>query len=201
MQRERHTNPKQQQAKCHGRPNRSRLLETVTADALSRPARLSHYPSCRPACTPRNEKSVPLGSKVGNLAFRDTRYLNRSLDDFKNRKAFVLVFVDTGCPLVKRYLPELKRLEALYRKDGVQFLAVNVGWDDTIVSLAALAIEHDVPFPFVKDAEGKCLDALGVEYTPQVVVLDAERKIRYRGRIDDQYRPGGGRVAARPVRI
>jgi mono/diheme cytochrome c family protein/peroxiredoxin len=139
--------------------------------------------SILPACMYGNEKAVPLGSKVGNLAFRDTHYLNRSLDDFKNRKVFVLVFVDTGCPLVKRYLPELKRLEAVYRKDGVQFLAVNVGWDDTIVSLAALAVEHDVPFPFVKDAEGKCLDALG---------LDAERKIRYRGRIDDQYRPGGG---------
>ncbi len=145
-----------------------------------------------PACSYAEEKPVPLlGSKVGNLAFRDTRYLNRSLDDFKNRRAFVLVFVDTDCPLVKRYLPELKRLEAEYCKSGVQFLAVNVDWDDTIINLAALAIEHDVPFPFVKDAEGKSLDALGVDYTPQVVVLDAERKIRYRGRIDDQYRPGG----------
>jgi thiol-disulfide isomerase/thioredoxin len=86
--------------------------------------------SMLPVCLNGEEKPVPIGSKIGNLAFRDTRCLNRSLDDFKNRKAFVLVFVDSGCPLVQRYLPELKRLEADYRKNGVQFLAVNVGWDD-----------------------------------------------------------------------
>jgi mono/diheme cytochrome c family protein len=137
------------------------------------------------------EKPVAIGAKVGNLAFKDTHFLNRSLDDFKNRRAFVLVFVDTGCPIVQRYLPVLKRLEAEYRKQDVQFLAVNVGCNDTIVDLAALAIEYEAPFPFLKDTQGKCLDALGVERTPEVVVLDAQRKIRYRGRIDDQYRPGG----------
>lgn len=140
-----------------------------------------------------DEKPVPIGAKVGNLTFKDTRFLARSLDDFKNSKAYVLVMVDTSCPLVPRYLPTLKRLEAEYRKRDVQFLAVNAGLEDTIVDLAALAIEHDVPFPFVKDAEGKCAVALGVERTPEVVVLDAERKIRYRGRIDDQYMPGGGK--------
>jgi thiol-disulfide isomerase/thioredoxin len=147
--------------------------------------------SLLPARVCGDEKAAPIGSKVGNLAFQDTRFLNRSLNDFKKRRAFVFIFVDPGCPLARRYLPALTRLEAEYRKNDVQFLAVNVGWDDTIVSLAALAIEHNVPFPFVKDPEGKCLDALGVEFTPQVVVLDAERTIRYRGRIDDHHRPGG----------
>lgn len=144
---------------------------------------------------PRTDKPVAIGAKVGNLSFKDTRYLVRSLDDFKERKAFVLVFVDTSCPLVPRYLPTLKKLESEYRNKNVQFLGVNVGYGDTIVDLAALAIEHDVPFPFVKDTEGKCADALGVERTPEVVVLNAERKLRYRGRIDDQYLPGGGKPA------
>jgi hypothetical protein len=33
----------------------------------------------------------------------------------------------------------------------------------------------------------------GVTRTPEVVVLDAKRKLRYRGRIDDQVRTGGTR--------
>src|SRR5262249_53116289 len=36
-------------------------------------------------------------------------------------------------------------------------------------------------------------DALGVTRTPECVVLDAKRTLRYRGRIDDQHRPGGQR--------
>src|SRR5262245_12666345 len=69
-----------------------------------------------------DDKPVPIGSSAGNLTFKDTRFLNRSLDDFKNRRAFVLAFVESGCPLARRYLPVLNRLETDYRGKGVQFL-------------------------------------------------------------------------------
>jgi hypothetical protein len=48
----------------------------------------------------------------------------------------------------------------------------------------------------VKDVDGACVKALGVKRTPEVVVLDSERRIRYRGRIDDQHRLGGARASA-----
>src|SRR5262249_2047454 len=41
-----------------------------------------------------------------------------------------------------------------------------------------------------------CADALRVKRTPEVAVLDGQRRLRYRGRIDDQYRLGGNRAAA-----
>ena len=140
-------------------------------------------------------KPVPVGAKIDNLRFKDTRYLVRSLDDFPKAKGFVLVFTDTSCPLVPRYFPTLAKLEKEYRGKGVQFLAVNASADDTVVEIAAQAVEHGVEFPFVKDVDGKCVAALGAERTPEVAVLDAERRLRYRGRIDDQYRPGGSRPA------
>jgi mono/diheme cytochrome c family protein len=146
-----------------------------------------------------DRKEVPIGATISNLSFKDTRFLTRSLDDFPKRKAFVIVAVDTACPLVKRYLPVLTKLEAEYRGKDVQFLALDVASDETILEMAALALEHGVPFPFVKDRDGKCAATLGLERTPEVVVLDVERKIRYRGRIDDQYRPGGSRPA--PTRM
>lgn len=133
------------------------------------------------------------GASVGNLTFKDIRYLPRSLDDFKDKKAFVLVFTNTTCPLVQRYLPALAALDREYRGKGVQLLAVNIGPDDTIVQMAAQAVRYEAEFPFVKDSDHSCVKALGVQRTPEVVVLDAERRIRYRGRIDDQYRLGGTR--------
>src|SRR4051794_16633292 len=127
------------------------------------------------------------------LTFQDIRYLKRSLDDFPSRRAYVLVFTATGCPVVGRYLPGLNRMERAYRDKGVQFISVNAGADDSITAMAAHAVEHDVAFPTVKDVDGSCAAALGVTRTPEVVVLDAGRKVRYRGRIDDQYRVGGAR--------
>jgi peroxiredoxin len=144
---------------------------------------------------PAAETKPEIGAKVANLTFKDIRYLPRSLADFPRKKAFVLVFTNTSCPLVGRYLPTLKKLEKEYRASEVQFLAVNVGPDDSIMDMAAQAIRHEVEFPFVKDFGGKCLRALGVRRTPEVVVLDKEQHLRYRGRIDDQYRLGGTRAA------
>ena len=70
---------------------------------------------------------------------------------------------------------------------------MNVGPDDSIKEMATQAVEYDVEFPFVKDQGAKCALALGVKRTPEVAVLDSERKLLYRGRIDDQYRLGGAR--------
>jgi hypothetical protein len=148
-----------------------------------------------PADAPPAPAEVPLGARIDNLSFKDIRYLSRSLDDFPKAKAFVLVFTSTGCPLVPRYFPALKRLDRDYRGKGVQMLAVNAAPDDLIVDMAAQAVEHEVEFPFVKDLDGTVVRALGVKRTPEVVLLDGQRRLRYRGRIDDQYRPGVTRPA------
>lgn len=136
------------------------------------------------------------GDVVGELGFKDIRYLPRTLRDFGDREAFVLVFTNTTCPLAQRSWPKLARLEQDYRDRGVQFVAVNVGVDDAIPDIAQQAIDFGVEFPFVKDADHSCVRATGAERTPEVVVLDRERRLRYRGRIDDQLRLGGTRPAA-----
>jgi hypothetical protein len=139
-----------------------------------------------------------IGAKVANLQFKDIRAVRRSLDDFPRAKAFVFVFVDSGCPIVQRYLPSVEKLHAEFAPNGAVVLAVNSSAGDSIGAMAAQAVRFECTFPFVKDFDGSCAKALGVTHTPAAVVLDAERKLRYRGRIDDQYRPGGTR--AQPTR-
>jgi predicted CXXCH cytochrome family protein len=141
-------------------------------------------------------KEVKLGTTVENLHFKDNHYLPRSLNDFGKKRAFVLVFTNTTCPVVQRFLPTLNNLEKKYRDKKVQFLSVNVGADDDIRAVAAQAVRFEMEFPFVKDTDYSCAAALGVQRTPEAVLLDENRHIRYRGRIDDQYRLGGNREAA-----
>jgi hypothetical protein len=137
------------------------------------------------------ESSVRIGQNVGKLAFKDIRYLPRSLADFTGKKAFVIVCTNTTCPLVQRYLPKVKRLEEKYRDRGVQFISLNVSSGDSIREMAAHALEFEIPFPSVKDIDAESVKALGVGRTPEAVVLSADGALRYRGRIDDQYRLGG----------
>jgi thiol-disulfide isomerase/thioredoxin/mono/diheme cytochrome c family protein len=134
-----------------------------------------------------------IGETIGDLRFKDIRALPRSMTDLGRKRAYVFVFTTTSCPLVRRSIPKLTDLDARYASQDVQIVAVNVGADDTIRDMAGQAIELEAAFPFVKDSDRSCATALGVTRTPGVAVLDADRKLVYRGRIDDQLRLGGSR--------
>lgn len=140
-----------------------------------------------------DEHRVPIGTVISDLQFKDIRALDRSMAELGKHKACVFVFTTTSCPLVRRSMPKLAELHQQYASQDVQFVAVNVGADDTIREVAEQAIEFNMVFPFVKDSTLQCAEALGVTKTPEVVVLDQSRKLVYRGRIDDQFRLGGTR--------
>lgn len=137
------------------------------------------------------KKSVDIGDRVADFTFKDIRYLPRSLSDFGEKEAFVIAFTNRDCPLVQRYLPRLVEMEKEYRDRGVQFLSINVGPADPIVEVALQAVKAGAEFPFGKDFDGSSVQALGVQRTPEVCVLDGDHHLRYRGRIDSQYRLGG----------
>src|SRR5438132_189861 len=137
------------------------------------------------------QKKVTIGSQSESFTFKDIHYLPRTLDDLGRAKAYVIAFTTTSCPLTERYLPRLKELSAEFAPQGVRFIALDVCPDDSLKEIAFQALDHGLEFPFAKDFDGQCVRALGATRTPEVVVLDGERKIRYRGRIDNQYRLGG----------
>jgi thiol-disulfide isomerase/thioredoxin len=137
-----------------------------------------------------------IGSKVAELRFVDIRSLERDLKELGDHRAFVFMATNTTCPLVRKYLPKLKQLQAAFADQDVLFVALNVGATDTIREMASQAIEFDLPVYFVKDADGSCVKRLGLRKTPEVVVLDRDHTLRYRGRIDDQLRIGGTKPQA-----
>src|SRR6478735_5506025 len=115
-----------------------------------------------------------VGDTVGKLKFIDIRSLPRTLDDFGKKKAVVLVFINTSCPVAQRYLPTLQALEKEYRGKDVQFVGVNAAEEDMVIAMATHAVKYEVEFPFVKDFGGVCAKSLGVTRTPEAVVLDGE---------------------------
>ena len=149
-----------------------------------------------PSFAAEESKRPQIGDKIHDFQFTDIRYLPRTLAEFGDRKAYVLVFTTLECPIAKRSLPKLRELEQQYRDKGVQFVCVNVGMNDSIVDVAYQAVKADIPFPFVKDFTGDVVAAVGATRTPECVVLDAKRILRYRGRVDSTNRFGGVRPKA-----
>src|SRR6185295_18676440 len=62
---------------------------------------------------------------------------------------------------------------------------------DPLREVAYQAVKVDAEFPFAKDFKGDAVKALGASRAGEVVVLDSEKKLRYRGRVDNQFRLSG----------
>ena len=136
-----------------------------------------------------------LGKKVADFALKDTSGQRVALETYKSKKAIVVVFVGTECPINNAYLLPLSKMYATYSSRGVQFLAINSNLQDTAARIAEHAKENSIPFPVLKDEGNAVADDFGAQRTPEAFVLDGERRIRYQGRIDDQFGIGFKRSA------
>lgn len=136
---------------------------------------------------PNTNPSISIGDRAE--AFKLTDYQGREwqLSDFDNKKVIVISFIGTQCPLAKMYSTRLVELESHYRDQNVAFIAVDPNIQDSLAEMAAHAKKFKIEFPFVKDPSQQLADHLGATRTPEVCVLDSNRLLRYRGRIDDQY--------------
>ncbi len=141
---------------------------------------------------PAQQPAVPIGAVV-DAPFTDLRWQTRRLPELGATTATVLFFATVECPIVQRYLPRLETLAHDYAARGVVVLVVNVGPGDSLVDAAAQVAAAAPTTVFAKDFELALARACGVDRSAAAVVLDHQRQLVYRGRIDDQY----GYTAAR----
>jgi thiol-disulfide isomerase/thioredoxin len=113
-----------------------------------------------------------------------------ALYSFVGKKAIVLVFLGTDCPVGQLYVPRLIELNQAYRGKGVIFLGINSNAHETQQDVARFVKETSIDFPVLKDLQNKVSDTVLAERTCEVVLLDGFGRIRYRGAIDDQYVQG-----------
>lgn len=139
-----------------------------------------------------------IGQKVEGFELHDFRGKVHQLGDYDDKKLVVAVFMGIECPLAKLYAPRLEELSQEFSPQGVQFLMIDSNQQDTITELGAFARINKLTFPVLKDPNNAVADLFRAERTPEVFVLDAEGKVRYNGRIDDQYGLGGNSGYARP---
>ena len=108
----------------------------------------------------------------------------------KSSKAVAVAVTSTSCPLSRKYLATLAKLEAEFGPQGVAFVYVNpVATDDTTAIAKAVAA-HGLKGAYVADTAGAFAAGLGTTSTGDFFVLDAKRTLIYRGAIDDQYGVG-----------
>jgi peroxiredoxin len=155
------------------------LLSFAAAFLLALTAGLLAFQAPAPPAPPREF----------DFTLRDFRGKEHALSEHVGQPV-VLAFVGCQCPLAQLYAARLVELAREFEPRGVVFLGIAANAQDTLTDVAGFARRHKVPFPVLLDPDQAVADRLGAERTPEVVVLDHQRVVRYRGRIDDQYDVG-----------
>lgn len=117
-----------------------------------------------------------------------------SLSTFDDKQVIVLVFMANRCPTARVYTDRLKSIQAYYGPKGAQLIGINSDNQyffslETLPIMAEIAEERKMNFPYLKDADQSLAKKYGALVTLHAFVLDNERKLRYRGRVDDSRDP------------
>ena len=108
-------------------------------------------------------------------------------DATKANSLVVLMFISTQCPYSNAYNDRMRDMAAVYGKKGVQFVGINSNKTESVDDAAAHAKKHGHTFTIVKDTGNKVADLYDARHTPEVYIIDKEGKLRYHGRIDENY--------------
>lgn len=144
------------------------------------------------ALTPSN--MLPLGTPVPAFDLPSTTGNNVALTDFRSARLLLVAFICNHCPFVKHIRAELVQLARDFQPQGVGFVAINS--NDTLAYPAdgmdfmrEEVASAGYTFPYLLDETQQVARAYAAACTPDFYLFDAERKLVYRGQLDDS-RPG-----------
>jgi peroxiredoxin len=150
--------------------------------------------------TPPAFTELKIGDRAPDFDLPGVDDKHHSLKDVADAKLLLVVFTCNHCPTAQAYESRIIQLDADYKDKGVALVAISpnddkalrldeLGYTDLGDSFDAMKLrakERGYKFPYLYDgATQKTALACGVTATPQVFLFDAERKLRYVGRIDD----------------
>lgn len=119
-----------------------------------------------------------------------------SLDSFADAAALVVVFTCNHCPYAKAVEERLVALQRDYAPRGVRLVAINPNDeraypDDSLAHMVERAREKGFNFPYLRDESQRVALAYDAACTPDFFVFDAQRKLVYNGRLDDNWQNAG----------
>jgi thiol-disulfide isomerase/thioredoxin len=143
---------------------------------------------------PLGTEAPPFDLPAANPEVDDRRGATRSLDDYADSEAVVVVFMCNHCPYVIAVEDRLIAVARDYAGRGVQLIGICSNDaerypDDSFEAMAGRARLKGYPFPYLHDESQEVARAYDAACTPDLYVFDRERRLAYRGRLDDG-RPG-----------
>jgi len=148
--------------------------------------------------------TLAIGAKAPDFDLPGVDGKRYTLASFAGAKVLVFVFTANHCPTAQAYEERIEKLHADFAGRGVQFVLVSPndplalrldeqGYSDlgdSFEDMKVRAKDRGWTFPYLYDGETEAMSRqYGPVATPHVFVFDAERTLRFVGRVDDGENP------------
>ncbi len=152
----------------------------------------------------KNSVMVPLGTPAPPFRLPDTEGNTVSLDQFKDKKGLLVVFMCNHCPYVKHVRPQLAAIGNEYQDKGIGMVGISSNNiethpDDSPEKMKEEVISAGYTFPYLYDESQEVAKAYHAICTPDFFLYDSGLKLAYRGQMDDT-RPDGDPPTGKDLR-
>jgi peroxiredoxin len=111
-------------------------------------------------------------------------------DEIAGRNGTMIVFICNHCPYVKAVIDRLVADARTLMAEGIGFAAIcsndaDAYPADSFAAMQLFAQAHEFPFPYLHDEDQSVARAYGAVCTPDYFGYDAQRRLKYRGRLDE----------------
>ena len=139
---------------------------------------------------------LPLGTTAPDFSLPDTNGKTVSLADLKDSPALLVIFICNHCPYVKHIRAGLAQLARDYQPKRVAIVGINSNDAANYPKDSPARMKEEVKsagyiFPYLYDETQAVAKAYRAACTPDIYLFDRNRKLVYRGQLDDS-RPGNG---------
>ncbi len=139
------------------------------------------------------EEKLKIGSVAPDFLLSGVDGRQYSLESFLDKKILIIMFSCNHCPYVQAYEQRIIDLQKEFESAGVQIVAINSNDDtqypdDSFEEMKKRATDKKFNFPYLRDETQVVANAYGATHTPQIFLFDEKRKLRYQGKIDDNWK-------------
>jgi peroxiredoxin len=134
---------------------------------------------------------LPIGTLAPDFILPDTvSGKTLSINELCSDKATIVMFICNHCPYVIHVKEEIVKLSNDYQPQGVSLIAISSNDvekypQDGPEAMTIFAKESGFTFPYLYDETQDVARAYDAACTPDFYIFDGEKKLRYRGRLDD----------------
>lgn len=137
---------------------------------------------------------LEIGTEAPAFSLPDTNGRTVHLEELHPEKGLLVVFMCNHCPYVKHIQQELTAIAGEYMPRGVAVIGINANDaathpDDSYEKMQEEVVKQGYPFPYLYDAEQDVAKRYLAACTPDIFLFDRDKRLVYRGQLDDS-RPG-----------